>query len=285
MTSTNQARSTEPSEAQQPQRESATSWRKWRHIIEGERGGKLLSETLVQLARIEPGDVVLDVAGGYGEPSLTAARAVGPEGRVVCNDIDFDMLAFGRERASAAGIVNVEFVECDIATLDVGATSFDAVVSRMFLPDIADTLAKLHTFLKPGGRLAASGWGPMPSVQMVAAIPVVFEEISVPAPPPDEPGVFPPADADRLAALFAGAGFRDVETGTITVVYETGTPEEFTEFFWDLAPPMITDLVNAQPPEVRQRVWERVTNVYRRFETAHGRVHTENQAIWVVGSR
>jgi ubiquinone/menaquinone biosynthesis C-methylase UbiE len=47
---------------------------------------------------------VLDVAAGYGEPGLTAARAVAPGGQVVCTDISGPMLAFGRERAAAEGL-------------------------------------------------------------------------------------------------------------------------------------------------------------------------------------
>ena len=59
---------------------------------------------------MQPGSRVLDVAAGYGEPALTAARKAGPEGRVVATDISAEMLAFGRERAAAAGLGNVEFM-------------------------------------------------------------------------------------------------------------------------------------------------------------------------------
>jgi len=266
----------------------AGGWRKSHDILEAEKGGKRLSARLVELAGIGPGDTVLDVAGGYGEPSLTAARAVGSEGRVVCNDISGDMLAFGRERAAAAGIDNVEFVEGDAEHLDFEAESFDAVLSRsglMLLPDVAGTLKRLHAFLKPGGRLAASVWGPLPTVQMVAAMPVIFEELSVPPPPPGGPGIFALADASHLAALVEGAGFRDVETGSLTVFYETDTPEQFTEFAWGVAPTMLTDLVSAQQPEIQKRVWDKVTEAYAAFQGADGRVHTENQAIWVVGTK
>lgn len=261
-------------------------WQKGHDILEAERGGKRLSSRLVELAGIGPGDAVLDIAGGYGEPSLTAARVVGPDGRVVCNDISRDMLAFGRERAAAAGVEDVEFIEGDAEHLDFEAESFDAVLSRsglMFLSDVAGTLKKLHTFLKPGGRLAASVWGPLPTVQMVTAMPVIFKELAVPPPPMEGPGIFALADADHLASLVEGAGFRDVETETLTVVLETDTPEQFTEFVWGMAPAMLTDLVNAQPPEVQQRVWDKVTEAYATFQDADGRVRTENQAILVSG--
>lgn len=58
---------------------------------------------------------VLDVAAGYGEPALTAARKAGPEGRIVATGISAAMLTFGRERAATAGVGNVEFVQSDAA--------------------------------------------------------------------------------------------------------------------------------------------------------------------------
>ena len=97
-----------------------------------------ISERLVDFADVRPGSRVLDVAAGYGEPALTAARKVGREDRVVAIDISVEMLAFGRERAAAAGLDNVEFIESDASSLDFPHASFDAAVSRwgiIFEPD------------------------------------------------------------------------------------------------------------------------------------------------------
>src|SRR5215210_8670269 len=85
---------------------AATGWRKWSELID--EGSSHISERLVELAGVEPGSRVLDVAAGYGEPSLTAAKRAGPEGGVVATDISAEMLAFGRERAAAAGVGNLE---------------------------------------------------------------------------------------------------------------------------------------------------------------------------------
>lgn len=268
-------------------RSAAAGWRRWHHVVEAEDGGKLHSAKLVALAGIGPGNSVLDVAGGYGEPSLAAARAVKPSGRVVCTDISREMLVFGQERATEAGLDNVEFVECDAEQLDFEDQCFDAVLSRaglMFLPDVAGTLKRLHSFLKPGGRLAASVWGAQPAVQFTAAIPVIFRELKLPSPAPGRPGIFALSDPDKLAALVVDAGFEEVETGTICVVFKTDTPEQYTEFIRDVAP-TITELVNGQPPDVRERVWNKVTEAWTRFQGADGRVRTENQAIWVVGTK
>jgi len=260
-------------------RSAAAGWRRRHDVLEAEEGGKRLSTKLVALAGVGPGDSVLDVAGGYGEPSLAAARAVAPGGHVVCTDISPEMLAFGRERAAAAKLDNVEFVERDAEQLDFDRERFDTVLSRcglMFLPDVAGTLRRLHTFLKPGGRLAASVWGPPPLVPMTTGMWVILDELKLPPPPPGRPGVFALADPAKLAALVAGAGFRDVTTGTIHVVLATDTPEQFTDFARDLAPPAITALVDGQPPQVQERVWEKVTEAYARFQDADGHVRTEN---------
>ncbi len=116
--------------------EASKGWRAWSEFID--RTTAPVSERLVARARVEPGQRVLDVAAGYGEPSLTAAKIVGPEGEVVATDISAGMLAYGRERAAAAGLQNVEFIESDAVSLDFPLGSFDAALSRwgiIFEPD------------------------------------------------------------------------------------------------------------------------------------------------------
>lgn len=265
---------------------AAPGWRKWCDVIEAEAGNQVMTRKLVELAELEPGDAVLDVAAGYGEPGLAAARAVLPGGRVVCTDIAADMLAFGRERASRAGLDNVEFLECDAEALEFAPAEFDAVVSRtglMFLPDVPGTLRRLHSFLKPRGRFAATVWGPPPTVQLATALPVVLRELELPPPAPG-PGMFALADANILESHVSDAGFADVTTGTVTVAIETESAEQFALLMRDVSAP-ISELVETQPPEVQRRVWEKVADAYRAFETPDGRVRTENQAVWVVGTR
>ena len=88
---------------------ASKGWREWSEFID--RTTAPVSEKLMAMARVEPGQRVLDVAAGYGEPSLTAASIVGPEGAIVATDISPGVLEYGRERAAAAGLQNVEFIE------------------------------------------------------------------------------------------------------------------------------------------------------------------------------
>ena len=96
--------------------EASRGWRDWSEFID--RSTTPVSERLVAMAGVEPGHHVLDVAAGYGEPSLTAARIVGAQGEVVATDISAGMLEYGRERAAAAGLQNVRFIESDAVSLD-----------------------------------------------------------------------------------------------------------------------------------------------------------------------
>src|SRR2546426_11490119 len=102
---------------------AAVGWMEWREF--NDSADAHISERLVELAGVEPGSRVLDVACGYGEPTLTAAKKAGPEGAVVATDISAGMLAFGRERAAAAGVENIEFVEADASSLDFPEAGFD----------------------------------------------------------------------------------------------------------------------------------------------------------------
>jgi enediyne biosynthesis protein CalE5 len=268
-------------------RDAAPGWRAWVDVLEAADAGQAVSRSLVELAGIGPGQVVLDLAAGYGEPGLTAARAVAPGGQVVCTDISAEMLAVGRERAAAAGLDNLKFLQGDAEELAFEEASFDAVLSRQglqFLPDVPGVLARLRSFLKPHGRLAAAVWGPPQAVQFAAPVPVIRAELGLPPPPAGIPGPFALADADQLVGLVQAAGFTDVATGTVTAIYQIGSPELATRWLREVAPP-ITALVDPHPPEVQERVWAKVTEAWAPFTIADGRVRLENQAVWVTGTK
>ena len=123
---------------------AATGWRKWIGTIEAEGAGPVLTSALLQQAGMGRGDHVLDVGSGYGEPGLSAAKAVGPTGHVTCLDISADMLAFAKERSRTFGLDNVTFVEGDVETTQLEPEGFDVVLSRATLMYAADPLATVQ---------------------------------------------------------------------------------------------------------------------------------------------
>jgi SAM-dependent methyltransferase len=263
---------------------ASQGWKSWHELID--TATRRVSERMIELAGIKAGDRVLDVAAGYGEPSLTAARVVGPEGSVVATDISSGMLAYGRERASAAGLDNVEFVEAEAASLDYAAGSFDAALSRwglIFEPDGEGTAARIRGFLKEGGRLAISSWGPPDQVPMLG-IPMgtVMKRLDIPPPPPGTPGPLSRPTREAISALLEGGGFSDIQVEEIDLEFEWDSPEEFTRFVKEIAPP-VSNLMASHPPEVQDETWAAITEATRAHLGDDDKVRQKNLAFVAAG--
>jgi SAM-dependent methyltransferase len=264
---------------------AAAGWKKWSEWWD--RYASNVSERLVELAGVEPGSHVLDVAAGYGEPALTAARKAAPDGRVVATDISAEMLAFGRDRAAEAGVGNIEFMHKDASSLDFPHESFDAAVSRwgiIFEPDGEGTAATIRGFLKPGARFAISSWGPperspMLGLPMKAALDFLDEE----PPPPGTPGPLSRPTPEAIAAILEGGGFSDVETDEMELAAEWSSPEEFGVYIKDIVAP-ITRMVEAHPPDVQEEAWAKIADSVRDRAEEDGSVRLSNQVLFAVGS-
>jgi tRNA A58 N-methylase Trm61 len=89
--SENEMESFDPQEQEARRRNVAASgWARWWEVWE--RAAQPVSDRLVELAGITAGHSVLDLATGLGEPAITAARRVGPRGRIIATDCSPDML-------------------------------------------------------------------------------------------------------------------------------------------------------------------------------------------------
>jgi SAM-dependent methyltransferase len=264
--------------------EASKGWREWSEFID--RTTAPVSERLMAMARVEPGQRVLDVAAGYGEPSLTAAKIVGPDGEVVATDISAGMLAYGRERAAVAGLQNVEFIESDAVSLDFPPGSFDAALSRwgiIFEPDGEGAAGRVRGFLKPGARMAISSWGPPERVPFMAVpMGTVMKVLEVPPPPQGRPGPLSRPTPAAIGGLLEGGGFSDVEVDELEITFEYDSAEEFTRSVQELVPP-ITNLVKSRPPEVQQQVWQAVTDAARAHVSGDGSLRLTNLVLVAAG--
>lgn len=264
----------------------AAGWKKWWQTME--RSAKPASERLVEMAQIRPGHKVLDVATGIGEPAVTAARKVGPTGRVIATDQATQMLAIARERVAALGLTNVEFREIDAEALDFPGAHFDAILSRwglMFLPNLPEALSRMHRQLKPGGRLAAAVWGPPLKAPFISlAINTVRQQLQLPPPPPGMLGPFSLADVTILERALAQAGFSDIRSEPLSLLFEWASAEDYTRFQQDIAAPIIAMLAN-ESAERRASVWKAVTDAARSYAGSDGRVKMAGETICIVAKR
>jgi SAM-dependent methyltransferase len=263
---------------------AAKGWHDWQElIIDGTLG---VSTRLVELARLEPGDRVLDIAAGSGEPALTAARVVGPEGKIVATDISPDMLEYGRQRAEAAGLDNVEFLESDASSLDFPPESFDAALSRwgiIFEPEAEAAAARIRGFLKPGAWMAISSWGPADRMPMLG-IPMrtIMTRLDVSPPPPGTPGPLSRPTPEAISSVLEGGGFSDVEVDEVEVALEWESPEQFARFTREIAPP-VSALLAKHPPEVQDETWAAIAEAASQHAGPDGTLRLSNLALVAAG--
>jgi len=219
--------------------ETVAAWRKWSRSNFEMLGG--VTRALVEAAGVSPGQAVLDLASGSGQPALALAAAVAPSGHVTATDMSAGMLAVAEENARAAGIANMRFRQASAESLPYPDRTFDRVTCRfgaMFFADPVGAMRECRRVLLPGGRATFVVWGPpqQPFFGMTAG--VLRKFVSIPEPEPDAPSIFRFAAPGTLSDVLKDAGFQPVQEQSHRIPCERiGTPEDFWQEFREVAAP------------------------------------------------
>jgi ubiquinone/menaquinone biosynthesis C-methylase UbiE len=178
---------------------------------------------MLEMAGLQPGEHVLDVACGTGLVSFRALDAVGETGAVVGTDISAEMVETARRRAVDAGFQNATFERFDAEAMSLEDEIFDAALCAlglMYFPHPINALGEILRLLEPGGRAAAVVWGARAKCGWAEIFPIVDTRVSSEV----CPLFYQLGTKDSLARSFTQAGFTDVryERLEVELVYESG---------------------------------------------------------------
>src|ERR1700724_3530237 len=191
-------------------RDSAPFWEKHREIIR--QMFAPVTQALVEDGLISRGHAVLDIATGPGEPALTIAALVGPEGKVFGIDPAPEMVEAARRATDHLGFRNAQFDVASADRLPFLPDTFDAVVSRfgvMFFPSPVDAVREMLRVLKPGRKLALAVWHFADRNPFHYTFSQVIERyVDSPPPLPDAPDAFRFANPGKLRDVLTEAGAR-----------------------------------------------------------------------------
>ena len=242
-----------------------------------------VNDWLCSKTNLASGMRVLDIASGTGQPGLTAARIVGPTGRMIGIDIAQEMVDAATGLDKAEGLSNTEFRRMDAHELDFPDATFDAAVSRwgvMFPEDTGKALASLYRVLKPGARYAAAFWDDQAKNPRQSFLDsVIRKALGEPARGPTTGGVaYKFADPMLLTNHLASAGFRIGELATVTWNYDFDSVDDFWQGLQEAWP---SGRMNTLSEEQRARVRALFDGEAERFR--HDgliRLPSSNHCLW-----
>jgi ubiquinone/menaquinone biosynthesis C-methylase UbiE len=217
----------------------------------------------------EPGQTILELAAGTGETGFAAARAIGPDGRLISTDFAPEMVAAARRASERLRLANVEHREMDAERMDLDADSVDGVLCRwgyMLMADPATALAETRRVLRDGGRLSLSVWGaaernPWASLPAKA----LMEHTGAPPANPKDPGIFAMADPERVRSLVQDAGFAEPRLDEVEVRWRFEDFDAYWRYVTELAGgiAMVLQAMSATDREAVRKLVERATGDYR----------------------
>jgi SAM-dependent methyltransferase len=250
---------------------AADAWHRWGATLQAWLGPA--TERMLDLARVAPGQRVLDVAAGAGSQSMQVAARVGPSGHVLATDIAPALLAHAAEDARRAGLQQIATRVMDGENLDLPDGSFDVVISRVgliYFPDQQRALTGMWRVLAPGGRIAnivystadRNGFFSVP-------VSIIRRRANLGPPLPGQPGPFSLGADGAIETAYRAAGFRDVVVERIPAPLRLGSAAECLRFEKESFGALHQMLSSLDEP-ARKEAWAEVETALQAFEGPEG---------------
>jgi ubiquinone/menaquinone biosynthesis C-methylase UbiE len=228
---------------------------------------------MLDLAGVQAGSRVLDVAAGTGESTLMAAARVGQKGHVLAADVSATMLDVAAEAARQAGLTNVETRVMNAENLELDMDSFDATVCRialMLFPNPAKALTEMRRVVKLGGKVAVMVYAALEKNPFWEIFHKTVRRLgNIPPPAPGEPWMFALGEPRALEGVYRRADFLNVSVQAVPILRRSpsaaAAAENMRKGTGD-----IREVMNRLSEGDQDRASAEVTEQFRRFEGPNG---------------
>ncbi len=214
-------------------------WRKWHEPCR--TFFRPLTEKMIGAGNLQPRMRVLDMASGSGEPAITFAGLVGPEGHVTATDFGADMLATAEENANKVGLKNITFQQADALSLPYADESFDRVTCRqgiMYFGDYVHALQEIRRVLKANSLVVLTTTGSFEQPFFQCLVGTLMKHVKMPPPEPNAPNPFYFGTEGLLTNAFKEAGFNKIHEEHLSPeLFWPGSPNNLWQWFLDVAAP------------------------------------------------
>jgi len=237
------------------------------------------ADRLLSLLEPPSGAVLLDIGTGGGPVACQACSWIGPEGRVVGNDIAIAMLRHAKRACAKPGSGAAGFCQMDAERLAFADGSFDVVACAFSLfqfLDMRQALVEMARVARPGGRVGLSNWGPGYFTPVAEMQRPLFREFGL-RPILANPITFRP---DELRALLEAAGLTQVQLETEEVDKCFKDPQAVWDYNTSMGPFPI--MVRSHLPEAeRQRLHERFLKMIQSIASQEG-IHCTFHVLYAL---
>jgi len=180
---------------------------------------------LLEMANLQPGEKLIDIACGTGLVSFPAAEKIGPGGFVLATDISDGMVKICTETATEKKIRNIQFKRMDAEQLDVPDAEYDVALCAlglMYVPDPIKALKEMYRVIKHGGRAVAAVWGQRDHCGWAEIFEIVDKRVATEV----CPMFFHLGNRDVLKRSFGVAGFSQVNFEKLNTVLNYNSDED-----------------------------------------------------------
>ena len=182
-------------------------------------------DLLLETAKIQEGDKILDIAAGTGLITFKMAEIVGQSGEILATDISDEMVKIGTQMADSKEITNVRFERMDAENISCEDNTFDlatCALGLMYFPDPDASLNEMYRVLKTGGRAAVAVWGSRKKCGWSEIFPIVDVRVNTDV----CPMFFNLGEKEVLKYPFENAGFKDISLIKIETKLTYSSAEE-----------------------------------------------------------